>query len=328
VTLSASIWNRFRHALLEPHYPLVGIEFNSDAIRLAAISVDKGSVQLKHVDAEPLAAGTLDINPLKPNIQTIDRIAEPLRAIWARNRYRSAKVCLLLQDRAALVFTVPLEQMPGNRDECLDLIRFKLRKSVPFRIEESRISFFDAAGNADHPAHTVWAVVINQQVLQQYEQLVESSIGADCGLVDLCTFNLMNLAHSEVKKDGRSESDLLYVNLNRDYISIAITQSGKLMFFRCRPLDRQHELIDEALAEIHPTTMFYVDKLEGKGLNKVFVYSVEDADEFSSRLQTTLGLQTEVLSPQKTPSNVNTAGRLRQFAPLAGLLASRQLEFS
>jgi len=321
--------SKLKYMLMSPHYPDVGIEFNSDSIRLALISAEKGKIRVQQLDEEKLPPGTIEITPFKPNILSLETAAEALRKLWARSRIRSSKVCLLLQDRCALTFNVNLENPASRPEECVDLIRFKLKKNVPFRIEEAQITYFNDHGIPDHSNRNLWAILINHQVLHQYEQFVQSAIDSECGLVDLCTFNLMNLANAMIVKSKLDDLDLLFVNLNRDYISLAITQKGRLTFYRSRDLEQQNGILDEALAEIHPTTLFYVDKLSGTNLSRAFVYSSENAEELSARMEKELGVPSTILSIPELSGQGNSSNSklLQNFAPLMGLLVSRRGEF-
>lgn len=325
-----SLASKLKYMLVDPHYPNVAIEFNSDALRLAVVGVEKGMLFVQHLDSEKLPPGTLDISPFKPNINSLEAAAEALKSLWSRNRFKSSRICLLLQDRAALSFHLTMEHPAGNHQDCLELIRFKLKKNIPFRIEEAHINYFSPAGAPDYAATALWATVVNHGVLHQYEQFIQSSIDAECGLVDLATFNVMNLAHSEIKKGGLQEEDFLYVNLNRDYLSVAITQKGKLAFYRSRGLEGHNGVLEEAIAEIHPTTVFYVDKLSGEKMSRAFVYSVENADDLAARIESDLGLQSVILSIEPFSGTRFDAGNqnlLRSFTPLVGLLVSRKVGY-
>ena len=325
-----SLADKLKYWLKEPQYPEIGIELNSDYIRLAAVSLDGDRIRLEHLDSEALPAGAIEPNPLKTNIHSLEVVSEKLRRMWQRSSFRESKVCLLLQDRCALTFQVTLEQRPGSRKECLDLIRFKLKKNVPFRIEDAQINYFNPSGGNDFGGSLFWAVVMNHSVLQQYEQLINSTIESECGLVDLSTFNLVNLAQAEIKQANLQSQDVLFVNLNRDYISIAIMQNGALMFYRNRPLERQNGLMAEALAEIHPAAMYYVDKLEGKGLSRAFIYSVEDPAGLSRNVQNALNIPAVIISPQGVVQPRHELGgpdALNSYAPLLGLILSRKVEF-
>jgi len=325
-----SLANRLKYLMFDPHYPDVGIEIDSNCIRLAVVSADKGSISLKHFDSEELPEGAVEISPLKLNVQKLDVVAEALKSIWSRNRFQTPKICLLLQDRAALTFHVQLEHPAANRQECLDLIRFKLRKSVPFRIEEAQITYFDASGSFDPSAGALWVTLINQTVLRQYEQVIQSSIDTESGLVDLATFNLLNLSDWAIRREGLTDEDLLYVNLARDYVSIAITQKGKLSFFRTRELEKRNGIVEEALAEIYPATMYYIDKLAGSNLAQAFIHSSTYAEELCAQVEKSLQLKPVTLTPESfagTQFDPTTLHYLDSFSPLLGLITSRKVEF-
>jgi type IV pilus assembly protein PilM len=316
-----SLLSTWKYQLTEPVYPNVGIEINSDCIRLATVTPRKGSVQVDHMESVAIPPDSVQINPFKPNILDWEPVTIALKDLWSRNRNRPPKICLLLQDRTALAFQMNLETSAANEEECLELVRFKLKKNIPFRVEDARINYFLDSGAHDFHSSNLWVTVMNSQVLRQYEELIQATLGIECGLVDLATFNLMNLAHAEIHSQGLEQQDHLYVNLNRSYISLAITQKEKLMFFRSRELERQNGIIQEALAEIHPTVLFYLDKLGGQQFSRAFVYALESPEELSRSLEQAHNVKAILLNP------VSTLRESKVFAPLLGMLMSRKVEF-
>jgi type IV pilus assembly protein PilM len=319
--MKRSLFSTWKHLLTEPVYPNVGIEINSDCVRLAAVTPRTGGIQVDHMESVAIPRESIQINPLRPNILQWEPVAAALKDIWSRNRNRPPKICLLLQDRAALAFQLNLETPAANERECMDLIRFKLKKNIPFRVEDARISYFLDSGIHDFHSSNLWVTVMNSQVLAQYEELIRTTLGTECGLVDLATFNLMNLAHSDIRSQGWEQEDHLYVNLNSSYISLAITQKERLVFYRSRELERENGVIDEALAEIHPTMLFYVDKLGGRQFARAFIYSLEGPDELSRSLEQAHNVKAVSLNP------VSSMRESKLFAPLLGLLMSRKVEF-
>lgn len=321
---------RMKYWLKEPHYPNVGLEFNSDCIRLAAVSVDKGKIRIQHLDSEPLPAGAVEINPFKPNIHALEPVTHALQSLWSRNRFKSSRICLLLQDRCALPFQITLEHPSTSQEECMDLLKFKLKKNIPFRIEEARVNFWTPSGVADFRATSLWAILMHETVLKQYERLIETSLQVECGLVDLSTLDLLNFAQSQIRAGALQEKDLLFVNLNHDYISLAISQKNRLMFYRTRSLERNNGVVQEALAEIHPTQMYYIDKLGGRNLDHCFLYATEHAEDLRQEVDSRLGIPSSILSlesyfkDQLDPSNLSLH---RSFVPLVGLIVSRKVQF-
>src|SRR6185436_6777537 len=118
-----SFLSKWKQKFTEPAYPNVGIEINSDCVRLAAIGVQNGKIQIQQMDSVPLPSDAIQITPFKLNILELEPVASALKDLWMRNRYRSQKICLLLQDRSALAFSIALETKPENREECVELLR-------------------------------------------------------------------------------------------------------------------------------------------------------------------------------------------------------------
>ncbi len=92
----------------------------------------------------------------KPNIHALEPVANSLKTLWSRNHFKSSRICLLLQDRCALQFQVNMEHPSTSQEECMDLLKFKLKKSIPFRIEEARINFWNPSGVPDFRATSLW----------------------------------------------------------------------------------------------------------------------------------------------------------------------------
>lgn len=328
---SVSFGEKLKFTLMEPHHPGIGIEFNSDCLRLAAIRSEKGKLGIVHLDVEKLPPGALEITPFKPNIHSMETVAGALKNLWTRNPYKVGKISLLMQDRSALVFHLAMEHAARNAGECLELIRFKLKKNVTFRVEDAQISYFTPAGAIDHSSSHLWVLVVNHALLHQYEQFVQSALDVEVGLVDLTTLGLMNLAHSTIRARNLTDRDILYVNLNHDYLSIAIAQKSALTSFRTRPMDAASSPIEAALDEIHPTVLYYQDKLAGEGLACAFVHAPDSTEDLCAAVESRTGIPPVAFSLDAFAAarfDSSNPAFLRSFAPLAGFLLSRTVEFS
>jgi type IV pilus assembly protein PilM len=328
---TASFGEKVKYEMMEPHYSSIGIEFNSESVRLAVVRADRGKPVVLHLDSEKLPEGAMEINPFKANIHALEPVAAALKNLWARNSYKASRVCLMLQDRSALVFNLAMEHAAKNHGECLDLIRFKLKKNVPFRLEEAQISYFNSAGSMDYSSLNLWVLVLNHALLHQYEQFVQSALDVEVGLVDLASLGMMNLAHPGIRSRGLADKDLIFVNLNPDYLSLAITQKSNLTSFRTRPLDAGVSAVEAAMEEIHPTVMYYHDKLAGEALTGAFVHSVENLEDLCAQIESRTQIPALPVSIEPYAGGRFDSSQpeyLRGYAPLAGMLLSRMVEFS
>jgi Tfp pilus assembly PilM family ATPase len=166
------------------------------------------------------------------------------------------QVALVIPDSAAKVSLVRFEQTPPERD-LEAMLRWHVRKSVPFRIEDAQLTW--SPGAAPGGGAEFVTVAAQRAVISQYEEACAAA-GAHPGVVDLATLDLVNL---ELAARGSGE-DWLLVHLAADYLSMAIVRGGALIFFRHRGADEEEQLADL----VHQTAMYYEDRLEGRGFGR------------------------------------------------------------
>jgi len=82
---------------------------------------------------QPLDEGTLVVSPLSDNVHKPEILAERVRAITgpATGRRRRCAV-LILPDFCSRVAVLGFDSFPANPDEQKSLVRFRMKKSVPF----------------------------------------------------------------------------------------------------------------------------------------------------------------------------------------------------
>jgi hypothetical protein len=81
--------------------------------------------------------------------------------------------------------------------------------------------------------------------------------GADAGVVDLASLNLINAALASGA--GAGAGDWLVVHVAADYATLAIVRERHLIFFRTRQLEGEGDLADV----VHQTAMYHEDRLSG-----------------------------------------------------------------
>src|SRR5438445_5401744 len=84
----------------------------------------------------PLTAGTISVSPLRDNILMPDELAAAVRGIAPVNGNRKRRdVALILPDYCTRVFVLDFDSFPSDPKEQLSLVRFRIKKSVPFDVE-------------------------------------------------------------------------------------------------------------------------------------------------------------------------------------------------
>ena len=282
-------------------------------------------VTVRSYAVEPLPPGAVTASLGSHNIVDRPAVTAAVRTVLERLETRTARVALVIPDLAAKVSLIRFDEVPARRDDLDQLVRWQVRKSAPFPIDDACVTYSPAARGVDGGADFVVALA-RRDIVEQYEGACADA-GTYAGLVDLSTFSLLNLV---LESPGGSASDCLTVHMRAEYISIAIVRGGDVVFFRNRP-----EGGDETLADlVHQTAMYYQDRLSGQGFARVLLggsgREPGAVDIAQRNLQERLGVSVEPIDSSIVEEASARAGVSAAaadiLAPLAGMLLRTQRE--
>jgi hypothetical protein len=234
-------------------------------------------------------------------------------------------VALVLPDSAARVSLIRFEQVPGAKTDLDQLVRWHLKKSAPFPVEEACVTYAEGAVPSEG-GHEFITALARRETVREYESVCERA-GLHAGIVDLSTFSLINCFLAS----GRPPAgDWLLVHLRSDYTSIVIMRGRSVIFFRNKPEGDGDRFADL----VHQTTMYYQDRLSGQGFSRVLVggtgRSGSDVEIARRDLEGRLGTAVEPIDPTRLavmPDRLSTAPEhLGRVAPLVGMLLRTRLE--
>lgn len=295
----------------------------------AAVLVERGTrgsgLALRSYASEPLPPGAVAASLASHNILDHQAVTAAVRAVLGRLDTRVARVALIIPDVAAKVSLVRFDHVPARRDDLDQLVRWQVRKSAPFAIDDACVSYTPGARAADGSAEFV-VVLARRNIVEEYERACADA-GAYAGLVDLATFSVLNLV---LASSSVPASDWLAVHMRPEYTSIAIVRGADVIFFRNRP-----EGDEETLADlVHQTAMYYQDRLSGQGFARVLLGGSGRApgavDLARRSLEERLGTAVEPIDPTSVaaPSDRTrvTGDLLDILAPLTGMLLRTRKE--
>jgi len=241
--------------------PDAAVEIAADRVAAAVVASRAGAARVQAYAVEALPAGTVVPALASHNILDRAAVAAAVRTALARLGTRPTRVALVIPDVAAKVSVLRFEHVPARRDDLDQLVRWQIRKSTPFPIEETCLSYAPGRRGPDGTEFVV--VVARRDVVSEYEDACRDA-GAHAGLVELATFSVLNLTLAAA---ASAAGDWLVVHMRPEYTSIAIVRDGDLIFFRNRP-----EGDEETLADVvHQTSMYYQDRLAGQGFARVLL---------------------------------------------------------
>jgi Tfp pilus assembly PilM family ATPase len=302
----------FLSTLRESTSPDVAVEIASGHVSAARLEMRDGQPIVSAHASQPLPPGALVPSLTTANVHDRAAIEATLGRVLDRVG-RPRRIGLVVPDVIAKVSILRFEKVPPRTQDLDQLVRWQVRKTAPFPIEEGQVAYVPGIVAPDGQDFIV--SVARRAVIEEYEGLCAAA-GAYAGIVDVVTFNVINavIAGSGGDPSARSGSprasswgDWLLVNVAADFASIAIVRGADLIFFRNRGGEGDGTLADL----VHQTAMYYEDRLSGGGFSRVILagggQSAAEMDEIRRSLAGRLSTGVESLDP-------------RAAAPLMGLL--------
>src|ERR1041384_812080 len=166
--------------------PDAALELAPDSVSGAVVSARGSGATVQSFAFEPLPSGALVPSLTAQNLVDRAAVGNAIRALIARIG-RPRKVALVVPDLATRVSLVRFDQVPSSRDDLDQLIRWQMKKSAPFPIEETSLRWTPGSQSIEG-GHEFVVALARQDVIREYESACESA-GLHAGLVDLSTFS-------------------------------------------------------------------------------------------------------------------------------------------
>src|SRR5450756_1465422 len=140
-------------SILQEAPPAMAFEITEAGIAAARIGARA------ELDFLPLKPGTLAVSPLKENVLDPDEFVKAVRSLAGTQVARKRRdVALILPDFSARISVLDFDSFPKDPKEQASLIRFRLKRSVPFDVESAAMSFW--AQNGDKGKTDVVVVIM------------------------------------------------------------------------------------------------------------------------------------------------------------------------
>jgi type IV pilus assembly protein PilM len=260
-----------------PH-PLVACEIAPDYV--AAARWSRAGTALEGFAIEPLPPGAISPSAVETNVNQVAEVRGAISRVFTRLRTRGQVAALLVPDPVVRVFVLHFDTFPRRRSEAEPLLRWRLKKSVPFEAEETLISFMRQAPRED--GVDIVTSLARLRIVREYEQLMES-VGMIPGVVVSST-----LAALPLLEDVRPT---LLARVAGRSLTTAIVRHGVLCGYRCIELpDSEGGLSPQTLLdEIYPVVAYYQDSWK-EGIAGVRLAGLGPrVDEFRDPLEAELG---------------------------------------
>lgn len=228
-----------------PH-PHLAIEFSEDRIAVArwkGKAVDEFSVEL-------LPPGALVPSAVEMNIVNSADVKKAIANVLSRFHTRDQEVALILPDPVIRVFVQHFDEFPRSANEAIPMLRWKLKKSIPFEADETVISYMRQPSRGE--GIDIVTALARLRIVKEYESLAEGA-GLHPGVVLSSSLAAISLL--------ADEKATLLARVSGVSLTTSVVRGDILCGYRCTELPAHSgDITPQALLEeIYPVAAYYQD---------------------------------------------------------------------
>jgi len=287
--------------------PRLACEITSEGV-IAARASDK-TPRLEVFTSRRFNEGTVAPGLTAPNILNPEALRTALTGALGAVAGKSKDVIVVLPDVAIRMMLLDFESLPTKREEIEPVLRFRLKKSLPFDVDQAALSYDITRSNG---TVRVAAAVAPREIIEEYEKAFRD-IGYEPGVVLPSSLAALGLV------DGERPTLVLKV----DTMNITITAVERHELRLVRTLDNPHggsfSAVDLSEAVL-PSIVFFEDTFAAH-IEKIYVGGAAPLEELGPLLHQQTGVQVQELAPE-LGAEQNLSGEHVSPGAMAGIVGA------
>ena len=288
--------------------PKLACEVAADRVLAGRVS-DSGDVVAECASHE-LAPGSVVPDLIETNLRQRSAVYKTIEDTLSRVGGRSRDVIAVLPDAAVRVVLLDFDALPTSRQEAEGVVRFRLKKSLPFDVDKAKVSYHAqiSGGNV-----RVIAAVALSSVVEDYESAFREA-GYSPGIVLPSMLAALGAANTT--------SPTLVIKVDARTTSIAILDKQQLLLFRTLENTRGVTITGEQLAEeVYPSVVFFQDTYH-LNIDKIFVAGLPESGGAAPALRAQTGAEVkELVGSSQVGASVGPIPKWRMAGVVGALLS-------
>lgn len=298
---------------------LIGVEISPHGVTCALTGGRPAAPRVERVAYAPFPAQTLQVSLREHNVLDPDAFVATLKSSCNLLLCRSPRVAVSLPDGTCRIMLLDLEGRFKSRTEALDLIRWKLKKSIPLDSADTLIDYQQLAVRENGDLALLVAIA-SRTVISQYEELITqagfSPAGINCNLLNICRLFDRRLSLHD---------DCVLVSFYGSTLSIVAFAQGIPEFVRSKDLSGTLATDSRVYMEINSSLLVYRERFPERSVQSVFCVAAPDvAHNFQEMVAEATGAAPVLLEAKGvvTPGNAAPGDQARLFPCTAAIGAA------
>jgi type IV pilus assembly protein PilM len=287
--------------------PRLACEVTRDRV-IAARASDK-LPRIELFTSRQLREGAVNPGLNGPNVMDAAALRTAISGALQAVGSGSKDVIVIIPDASIRTLLLDFDALPAKPEEVEPVIRFRLKKSLPFDVDDAVVSYEITRGNGNV---RVVAAVSPRSIIEEYEAAFRAE-GYLPGVVLSSSVAALGII------DGQRPTLVLKVDANN--ITITAAEKQELRLIRTLDNPRGSGVTASELAEgVLPSIVFFEDTFAAR-IEQIYVGGVAQLAEVGPLLHEHTGAQVQELAPDLT-SEQNLSGEIIPPAMMAGLVGA------
>jgi type IV pilus assembly protein PilM len=288
-------------SLLKDPPPTHAFELSEEGIAFARVS-EPGQLNFA-----PLRPGTLIVSPGHDNVQQPDTLQAEIEKIAPPNGHRKRRAALILPDYCARVAVLDFDAFPDAPEEQIALLRFRMKKSVPFEVDSAMVSYVVQPHRKSTTKIEVLAALMSLEIVLNYETPFRAA-GFQPGLVTTSSLATLNLL--------TPDQITMLVKLSGRILSVMVLDGSAVKLTRIVELDNTET--EDIESVLHPTVAYIEDELKSKP-KRIWLSGLgSQSGEIAARWEAEWGVDLEPLKSRFGTPGRNNAGLMGYLESVTG----------
>ena len=259
---------------------------------------------LEGANFSPFQSGVLKPSLRETNILDPQAFCDCLKEVHSLFPSKEPRLSVSLPDAVGRIFLMDIEGRFKSRGEAMDVIRWKLKKSVSFNTNDAHLDYQQLMIRENNEM-SLLVTMVSRNIITQYEDLIISA-GFLPVYIDLNVFSLFRTFenHPVVQRDVAL---ILYY---KGSLAIVVMNGGIPEFIRIKDITESTANGHRVYREICNSFMAYRERFPERAPNKLFcVAEPGTINNFCEMVAEATGSETSPLKietmvkPQKDPSS-------------------------
>jgi type IV pilus assembly protein PilM len=257
---------------------------------------------------EPLEPGVIVPSPVSDNVLKADALADKVRSLTGSSTGRKrGRAVLILPDFCARVAVLEFDSFPTDPKEQHSLVRFRMKRSVPFDVESAVVSYSPQTAKGKGAEVVVVAAAL--EIVSRYEAPFRAA-GLHPGIVTTSGIAMLEL-------ERRPDISVI-ARMNGRVLTVVVQQAGIVKLVRTVELTEVKN--EEIMGVLFPTLAFIEDQFQTKPARLLFC-GMGEVDGWEADLDTPVEiLHSRFGTPNQT--NAGLHGYLQSMSSGLGVSAA------